>query len=289
MINITEIDVVPLKDIAMNFPSVDFRSLLKSAISGDVSLYMFIEPGEILDRHPQFGDWLHATLNLPDINGYVSNTTLSVWPLTDDFRYGPAIIQIDPINARSIAKDLHYHLTMQGFEQCCATTIDTSVIQLLDSDGLPVIRACSPTDNTGRPFTKNEIESAIQYSNFAEPTRRQAVDQYVIRKEGSIIAGNLAVSEKCILSFIQASKTATPGFKSGIPEHWGEGLRMLVMAANQFWDPDEVAPGREETYPYNVDVVKYFEDLGYKDRIAKEFAKCIRPDWATARRKKKAE
>ncbi|WP_444919987.1 hypothetical protein ACJJID_13890 [Microbulbifer sp. CnH-101-G] len=80
---------------------------------------------------------------------------------------------------------------------------------------------------------------------------------------------------------------STPGHGAAMAPHWGEGLRTIIHLSNRMWGPHAVDPSDEDTFPLNTEVIAEFEARGFNNRIAKELAKAIRPDWGKVVSRKK--
>ena len=75
-----------------------------------------------------------------------------------------------------------------------------------------------------------------------------------------------------------SSHSNVPGFGSGMPPHWGEGLQVLVQAASKFWKNAD--PDNPETHPKSRDIEEWLRSQGISDRVCKSAPQLLRPYWA---------
>lgn len=233
-----------------------------------------------------------------DSEGNYISVEESVWRVVGP-RRGTTVFVLDELTSRHVADQLILNIATDGQLKALQSSLPVKWVGLIDDGRAESLASIQKLVSLKwRKETKFAIEMLSCMEERTEYPASATGALIVDRDCLNATVGDLMVKAAELQTFSTATDTdnenfekpsnSCPGHGSGMAPHWGEGLRTIINVANHLWGPHSVNPNDEDTFPANTDVIAEFESKGFNNRIAKELAKAIRPDWGKVVLRKKS-
>ena len=290
MENWVSLNLLSIEKIITSYPDFNLRDLAVSLFNGSASLYVFIPFGEAIDSIQGPKNSLTVNLGYFDEDDEARKFSLSVWNESHIHLPGPYAVKLSRRSTSRLAEKVLSWLVSEPDERALEISSTKSLLRFVDDNGEEnLILGRYPEMPNGVDADQQAIEDAILQAGHDEfPGQMyREIDQGTIKFSEFLVPAQVVegLANGALPHNPPTSKTA--GFGAQMAPHWGRGLRALINLSNRLWGENIVDRSDETTFPVNADVIREIESLGYNNRVAKDLAVAIRPDWGKAMVRKK--
>ena len=278
-----ELPLLSLARIVQERPNIDIRKLLLAIRDGELDVYFFADSDLIFAEEPESKLKIEWTYEDP---GGPTSIVQEVWGSSPESELsGPVVVKI--LDHYQLAQILLEELFTRGTSGLI--DVDFGFRPLTYTDGVrKLVNVDTPRDPRAfNPVPKEELDRVLHSGEGPTPLC------YRERSSLNLDSWELLISEDDLTTLEGKGGTReqqrTPGYGAAMAPHWGEGLRKLIVLANRLWGEHAVDPTDETTFPFNTDVIQEIQAQGFNERVAKNIAVAIRPDWGKAMVRKKGK